>query len=130
MLLVIDLARVIVNLGWISLTIIVFILAYRFLLKRMKRGVIKTTDYVELSTLEGDDQQGEIQFFFKTPIDQQITFRIYGKTSDYEKKILSKPLQKGGHIVKFDTTKVPNGMYFYELTSENQKISKLFEVKN
>lgn len=130
MLLVIDLARVIVNIGWISLTIIVFILAYRFMLKRMKRGIIKPSDYVKLSTLESDDQKGEIQFFFKTPIEQLITFRIYGKASDFEKQLLKKSLQKGGHIVKFDTTKISNGMYFYELTTEDQKITKLFEVKN
>lgn len=130
MLLVIDLARVIVNIGWISLLIVVFILVYRLLLKRMKKTVIDASDFVELSTLEGDDQKGEIQFFFKTPIDQLVTFRIYGKTSDFEKQLLDKPLKKGGHIVKFDTTKVPNGIYFYELQVENQKLSKRFEVKN
>jgi hypothetical protein len=130
MLLVIDLARVIVNIGWISLVIVVFILLYSLLLRRMKRGQITMDDYVELLPIEGDFAKGSIQFYFKNKAPKNIEFTIYNENNSFSKVIADELYQPGGHILKFDTTQIPNGRYYYEVKTENQKTSKLMEVRN
>ena len=41
-----------------------------------------------------------------------------------------KQVTAGGNIVRFDSTTIPNGEYFYQLVSENQKTMKKFVVNN
>lgn len=130
MLLVIDIFRVIVNVGWVLLVLIAFFILYRFLLAYLKRGTIDTKDFVELAATPEDKVQGEIQFFIKVHRSKTVKFRIYAKATDIEKKLVDKELSAGGHVINFDTTEVENGFYFYEVRTDNQKTTKLLEVCN
>jgi len=130
MFLVIDLARVIINIGWISLIVVVFILLYSLLLKRLKRGEISQDSYIVLYPLDAELAVGTVQFFFENKEAKEVAFKVYSANGDYEELISNKSYKAGGHILKFDTTKVPNGKYYYELKTENQKTSKLMEIKN
>jgi hypothetical protein len=130
MFLVIDLAKVIVNIGWFSLVVLVLIVLYRLLLKRMKRGEIKLDEYVELYPLDSEFATGTVQFFFKNKAPKEVQFIIYSANESFSEVLTDQTYKPGGHILKFDTTKVPNGKYYFELKTENQKTSKLMEVRN
>ena len=130
MILVIDIARIFVNIGWASLIIVVFILLYKLLIKRLSKNTVPQQSFVELTPLKDDKIMGKVQFFFKTHEAKPIKFRIYSRTGDFEKVLEDREYSKGGHIINFDTNSLQNGFYFYELKTDNQKITKLMEVKN
>lgn len=130
MFLVIDIARVIVNIGWVSLVVVLLILGYILLLRRMKRGQISMDDYVELHPIDSEFATGWVQFFFKIKAPKKILFIIYAENDMFFEVLTNKMYQPGGHILKFDTSEMPNGRYYYEVITENQKTSKLMEVKN
>jgi hypothetical protein len=44
--------------------------------------------------------------------------------------IANRPFETGGHLLKFDSTALKNGTYFYVLKTENQEIRKRLIVKN
>jgi hypothetical protein len=44
--------------------------------------------------------------------------------------VSEKNVPEGGHIIRFDTNTLPNGTYFYQLRTENQKTMKRFSVEN
>lgn len=130
MFLVIDLARLIVNVGWGALIVLLFILLYALLLKRLKRGQIPQEEYIELYPLETEFAVGTVQFFFKTKVEKHVLFRIYSFDEQLEEVLSDQLYKPGGHILQLDTTKLPNGKYFFELKTDNQKTSKLMEVRN
>jgi hypothetical protein len=72
---------------------------------------------------------GVVEFYFSTPISQRIEFTIW--TID-EKAIILKDeeMQEGGHIIRYDTTALPNGIYTFGITTKEQKTVKKFEIKN
>ena len=130
MFLALDIARIVTNIGWASLVIVVLIILYRLLIRKMKKGVVDQKSYAELSSTDDKKKSGEFQFFIKLSEPKQVFFSVYGKSSDFKKVIVDEELAKGGHILKFDSTKVPNGFYYYELITDNQKTTKLIEVNN
>jgi hypothetical protein len=130
MYLVIDLARIVVNVGWISLFLVLFIIGYRLLLRNMKKGLVDQEPFVELSALESDKASGDIQFFLKLQTPKHVHFSVYGKSSDFKLVLKDQELDKGGHVVNLKSTDLENGWYYYEVKTDNQKITKLMEVEN
>jgi hypothetical protein len=130
LIMVIDLPRLILNLTWISLVVLVLIILYRLLLKRMKASLIDNTQFLVLHSVEKSPAYGAIQFYFQAEQAGNAVFRLYDKAESMEIILLDGPYKKGNTIIDFDSTQIPNGVYYYELLTENQKTSKLMEVKN
>jgi hypothetical protein len=38
--------------------------------------------------------------------------------------------KKGGHIVRFESTSIPDGEYFFGLVTSNQRTVKRFKIQN
>jgi hypothetical protein len=130
LIMVIDLPRLVLNLTWISLVILVIIIVYRLVLRRMKRSMIDNTQFLVMHSVEKSPAYGAIQFYFQAEQAGHAVFRLYDKAETMEIILLDGAYKKGNTIIDFDTTQLPNGLYFYELRTENQKTSKLMEVKN
>ena len=45
-------------------------------------------------------------------------------------EVVSDECSAGGNIIKFDSSNLPNGNYFYSLQTENQKIIKKITIEN
>lgn len=129
-LLVIDLPKLIINVAWGTLLIIVAIILYRLLLKRLKKGVMDNTGFVVLHRSEKEPAYGDIQLYFSAEKPGNAVFRLYEKNGDKEWILFEGDFKAGNTIVNLDTTTVPNGMYYYEVRTENQKTYKLLEIKN
>ena len=129
-LLVIDLPKVILNVAWGTLLVIIAIILYRLLLRRMKRDVMDNSGFVVLHRSEKEPAWGVIQLYFTAEKSGKGTFRLCAKEGQAEWVLFDGEFKPGNTIVNFDTTLVPNGWYYYEVKTENQKTYKLLEIKN
>lgn len=116
---------------YVSITIIVLVILYRLLLKRLSRNHISKTAYCRLSPLENNPAKGTIEFFFITNEPKEVSFEILNNDYQPVQTILSRQnFDKGQHIVRFDTTSVSNGNYFYQLKTPNQQVIRRMEIHN
>lgn len=129
-LLVINLSRMIANIAWVSIVIIVFIILYKLLLKRLKRGRPSEENFLTLHPIEQNPASGTIQVFFEQKLPKKVKISIYNVDGSIDKTIEEKEFSAGGNVISLDTTEFENGNYYLETKTEFQKTSKLFEIKN
>lgn len=120
----------IANLAWGSLILIVLIILYRLLIRRMKKGRMTPEGFLVLHSLENDPASGEVKFYMELNNDMHVKLTIYDAANTMQKVIKDEPLTKGGNIIPFDTAQLENGTYYYEAKTDEQKTSKKFVVKN
>ncbi len=115
---------------WVSLIIILCVIVYRKILQSFSEGAIRKEDYCELYSLELDPASGELPFYFVSEKKRQFTLSILDKEMNWLRDVAEKECKIGGNIIRFDSTQIPNGDYFYCLKTENQKIVKKMRVLN
>lgn len=113
-----------------SITIIILYILYRRLLAYMNRGALVKAHYCELESLEKDPAAGELEFCFTSEDTKKVTFEIL--SADYAplEVVIEKEFGPGQHIVRYDSTKLANGTYFYQLRTENQQVIKKMTILN
>jgi hypothetical protein len=114
----------------VSLGLLVLIIAYRKLLAYLGKGSIIKEDYCILYPLESDPISGEAEFYFTTEKQRNIIFELLNADMTSNQVLTDKEYALGGHIVRFDTNLLANGLYFYCLRTENQKTMKKMNVRN
>ncbi len=113
----------------ITLGILVLIILYRFMIRFLSRKVIKPDDYCTLFDVEFYKASGEIPFYFTSSIDREV--HLYLENSKGERfDVVRQRFDKGGHICRYDSSKLPNGKYVYVLKTSNQEIVKRIELEN
>lgn len=113
-----------------SLAILVIIIGYKKLLQYLGRGAINKQDFCVLYPLEEEPAKGEVQFYFTC--EESKTYSIFILDSNMSELSLVKEGEatSGGTIVRFDTTTLSNGNYYYCLKTSNQKTMKKMRVSN
>lgn len=114
----------------VSLGLLVLIIAYKKLLAYLGKGSIIKEDYCVLYPLESDPISGEAEFYFTTEKNRNIIFELLNADLTTNQILSDKEYSVGGHILRFDTNLLPNGLYFYCLRTENQKTMKKMNVLN
>ncbi|WP_146194122.1 T9SS type A sorting domain-containing protein [Brumimicrobium oceani] len=130
MLLVIDIQQTIANIAWITLFILLFLIGYRIVVHRMKRGQIEKKLYLTLHPIEKDPANGVVPIFIEMNTPMNVELSVFSTDDSFNKVIESKTFKKGGNVIQLDTTKLENGFYFYQAKTENQKTRKLIEIRN
>lgn len=116
---------------WITLALlIVFIIVYRFLLKRFKRGRIEKELYFVMHPIEKSPASGTVQIFIEMHNIKEVEISIFSMDRTFHKVISKENCKKGGNIIQLDTTLYQNGFYFYQAETENQKARKRIEIRN
>lgn len=110
--------------------VLLFTVAYRGLLRRFGKGIPPKENYAVLYGLEKQQITGEVEFYFTMDQAKKIIFNILDERMDVQQTLVESDYDSGGHIVRFDTTILPNGIYFYCLQSENQKTMKRMVVQH
>lgn len=128
--LVIDLPRMIINITWVTLTVIMAIILYRLLLRKLKKSVMDNTNFVVLHRCEKEPAFGDIQLYFTAQNPGKAVFQLYEKNGDKTWTLFEGDFKSGNTIINFDTRTVDDGWYYYEVKTENQKTFKLLEIKN
>lgn len=122
--------KIVIGVLFVSLALLVLVIAYRKLLAYLGRKNISKEDYCELQRLEKIPASGELEFYFSCSENKFVFFEILDEHYNLLKEIVAKDYTKGGHIVYFDSTTIPNGTYYYQLRTSNQKSYKRMEVVN
>ena len=121
---------IIVGILWVSLAVLILVIAYKLLLRFLNRGAVNRADFCELYSLEIEPASGILPFYFTS--DKVKNYRLLILDNDMKEilEIENKECKIGGNIIRFDSNQLKNGSYFYCLKTENQKVLKKMQVKN
>lgn len=107
-----------------------FYLLYKAVIKRFSKGHIDQKKYAKLFELETAVVSGELEFYFTIEESRKVKFSILNKTMEVIQVLKDEVVSSGGHIVRFDSSSLGNGIYFYCLETENQKTMKRLSVQH
>ena len=125
-----SLGRVMLGVLCVSLALLVFIIAYKKLLAYLGKGSPVSRDYCVLYSLEQDPAHGEIEIYFTSESKKKVVLRLLNDQGMELAIIKAGEIDEGGHIVRLDTKQFDNGLYSYQLITENQKTTKRFMIEN
>jgi hypothetical protein len=112
-----------------TLIILVAIIAYRFLLRYLSKGNVDQAQFCELYSLDHDPASGEVSFYFVCPNTTHVAFYIW-KADQVVLELTNKEYEKGGHLLKFQTSELPNDTYYFGIETSKQKSQKRFTIQN
>jgi hypothetical protein len=112
------------------LGIFVLYIAYKELLRHFGKGGIVKEDYAVLYGLEKPRITGEVEFYFTVNQDKHILFSVLDSRLEEVEVLTDREYPTGGHIVRYDTSVLQDGIYFYCLRSENQKTMKRMLIQH
>jgi hypothetical protein len=112
-----------------TLIILVAIIAYRFLLRYLSKGNVDQAQFCELYSLDHDPASGEVSFYFVCPNMTHVAFNIW-KADQVVLQLTNKEYEQGGHLLKFQTSELPNGTYYFGIETSKQKSQKRFTIQN
>lgn len=115
---------------FVSLAILVLVIAYRKLLAYLGKGNPVKEDYCVLYSLEEPISTAQVQFYFTCEVKKYVQIILFDEQMKEIRVIKEGDFETGGHIVTFDTSTVENGQYFYGLKTENQKTMKKMIIRN
>jgi hypothetical protein len=114
----------------VSLAGLVLFIAYRKLLAYVGKGQPVKADYCVLYSLEDVPARGEIAIYFTSAQKKWCKIELLKEDLTPIRLIKEFECNDAGNIVRFNTLELQNGIYFYCLTTENQKTMKKMEVRN
>jgi hypothetical protein len=117
-----------VSLG-ITVGLFLMFYGYRYMIRSVKRETSKRS-YAKLYNLEGLFATGIVTFHFEIPETGMTRFEICNESLEVILPVFNTEKQEGSHTENFDTTKLPDGKYYYQLTVNGQTIFKLMKIKN
>jgi hypothetical protein len=115
---------------YVSLAVVVVAIGYKKLLAYLGKGGEVKKDFCVLYPLEMHPAKGELEFYFTTETERDVKLLILDAEMNEFMTVVEKRATEGGNIVRFDSTKLGNGTYFFCLLTENQRTMKKMVVKN
>jgi hypothetical protein len=115
---------------FVSIVLIIGLLVYRNLLRKIKKEGVSLVDYCVLYSFEKDVQTGEIEFYFTNEKKKTVLFQILSESLEVIHTLTEKEFNPGGHILRFDSKLLKNGIYYYQLKTENQETKKRMTISN
>ncbi|MCR9173665.1 MAG: hypothetical protein NXI10_14280 [bacterium] len=125
-----DIQTIIIATLCVSLAILILVIAYRKLLQYLGRGSVNKQDFCVLYPLEKDPASGEVEFYFTCEEPKEYSLEILDAEMQELAKVKEGNASPGGTIVRFDTTSLSNGAYYFCLKTANQKTMKKMNVLN
>ena len=125
-----SISKVLIGILLTSITLLILVIAYKKLLAYFGKGNPKKEDYCVLYSLEGEVASGEIEIYFTTETPKSVTIELLNEDFSFNREVTQRDVTQGGHIVRFDSTVLANGHYYYCLRTDNQKTMKKMRVEN
>lgn len=125
-----SITRVALGVLYVSITIITLYILYKRLLAYMNKGNPQKELYCELNSLEKDPAGGMLEFWFTAKGTKTVTFEILDQNYTPLEVVTEREFEPGQHIVRYDSTKLKNGVYFYQLRTDNQQTMKKMNIWN
>lgn len=102
---------------------------YRYFIA-MYGGKPTSNKYVTVHNLENGEAKGEIIFFINVAEKMNVKMDILDLNDQLVTSIENKEFEEGDHRIKFLSTTIPNGDYFYSIVTDHQNTIKKFKVNN
>jgi|TARA_B100001063_G_scaffold167753_1_gene156798 hypothetical protein len=118
-----------ISILYITLIILLIIIAYRFLIRRLSNDRVRLEEFCTLYSTETYEVKGEVEFYFQCPEAIDVHFCIWSNDKIVV-ELANKEFDSGGHILRYDTRQLENGGYTFGLVTKKQKTIKKFGVKN
>ena len=118
-----------ISILYITLLILLIIIAYRFLIRRLSNDRVRLEEFCTLYSTETYEVKGEVEFYFQCPEAIDVHFCIWSNDKIVV-ELANKEFDSGGHILRYDTRQLENGGYTFGLVTKKQKTIKKFGVKN
>lgn len=115
---------VLIGMLWVSIIVLILVIGYKKLLSHLSRNDIKREDYCVLLNIEESVVSGEIPFYFTSEQIKNVSIWIQDSAMNDLIEVSNKACKVGGNIIRYDSSQLENGTYFYCLKTDNQKISK------
>lgn len=125
-----DIGKTTIGFMLATITLLLLVIAYRKLLAYLRKGNIDATKYCVLYRIEKNPANGELEFYFSNEETKQISFELLNNQFEVIETLASKDFEKGSHILRYDSKKLSNGTYYYQLRTNNQKTYKKLEILN
>lgn len=122
--------RTVIYILCVTLGILVIAILYRKMLRHFNRGSAIKENYCVLYSLEKDPATGILEFYFTSDQVKIVTLNALDQEMAFFAEISSAECHTGGNIIRYDSTQLPNGNYYYCLVTENQKTMKKMRVAN
>jgi len=114
----------------VTFGILLIAILYRKLLRHLGKGTPPKENYCVLYSLEKNPSQGELEFYFTSDIEKSVTLNVLDQEMNFVSEIGTIECHKGGNIIRYDSTQLANGNYFYCLQTTNQKTMKKMRIQN
>lgn len=114
---------------FISFLIVLAIVLYRLLLRKLSKGKVDMDSFCTLYSLEKNPVSDEVEFYFVSPDMIKVEFAIW-RDNEKVMELRNDYFKKGGHIIRFDSKTLPNGEYFFGLITSSQRTIKRFNIEN
>ena len=127
---VLTLYDIFIGILYVSITLFIIYFIYSKILTFFSKNSINQDDYCKLDSLELDPAKGQLSFYFISNVKRSYRFVILDFNMCEILEVISGECSLGGNIIKFDSSNLPNGNYFYSLQTENQKITRKIAIEN
>ncbi|PHR36650.1 MAG: hypothetical protein COA38_01090 [Fluviicola sp.] len=114
----------------VTLGMLVVAILYKKLLRHLGKGTPPKENYCVLYELETNPAVGELEFYFTSHLEKTVTLNVLDQDMNFASEIETIECHKGGNIIRYDSTQMPNGNYFYCLETANQKTMKKMRIQN
>jgi hypothetical protein len=114
----------------VSLGLLLLFILYRKTIQYVNRGIPQLKNYCVLYPVEKNPASGEVAIYFTTEMSREVVLDLLDEDLILLKNLFTDNVDNGGQIVRFDSREVPNGHYYYCLTTENQKTMKKLTILN
>ena len=112
---------------FVTLFILLGIIGYRAMLRKFQRGQVVHKEFCELYNLDQEPAQGELAFYFVCPQACEVKLAIW-QFNKVVCEVAQASFEKGGHILRFDSTKLANGVYYYGIVTPDQETKKRMTI--
>lgn len=110
--------------------VLILYMLYTSIIKRFSKDHIDHQKYAKLFELENTVVTGELEFYFTIEDAKEVKFSILSKEMQLLEVVKEGHFASGGHIVRYTTDKLEDGVYFYCLETDNQKTMKRMRVQH
>ncbi|MCC6702831.1 MAG: hypothetical protein IT221_14970 [Fluviicola sp.] len=114
----------------VLIAVLMLNLAYKGLIQRFRKGHIDHSKFAVLFDLDKRFVTGEIEFYFTLDTAKGLRFLILNQGMETIEVVKDQDYESGGHIVRFDSSKLDSGVYFYCIETDNQRTMKKFFVQH
>jgi len=108
--------------------IILMITSYILYLKKYRASKTEVVNKLEFVTSRYNIYTENVQFLYKVPFAMHISLNLTDKDDKVIEVLTNDEFTPGEHVIKFQTSKYPNGVYYLDLKAVNVNMLRKIKI--